>query len=232
MFSVVFALIGSFTGYYGYQMGFFYNNSVEQSLESSNKIEAVSDAPSNYMIMDNFGIDIFTINVGNNNNTSYGFINRAVINKSYKITLQNYSDIKETKISYTNFYLNLTTRGLEYSYNCSYEFIYSNNNSSVKSFSNSGLYTFPNYTPGIGEVGYISANGYFNYRSAMTSYNYNKGYKDGNANTFKIQNLIASILKPIDDFLQVEIYPGVKLWYFVAVPLFFSLLQFFLNLWR
>lgn len=232
MFSVVFALIGSFTGYYNYQMGFFYNNAVEKSLESSNTISAVSDQPGSYMICDDFGIDVFTINVGNNNVTSYGFVNRAIISKHYKVTIQNFVDIKETKISYTNFYLNLTTRGLEYSYNCSYEFIYSNNNSTVRSFTNTGLYTFPNYTPGIGETGYITANGYFNYRSAMKSHYYDKGYKEGNANTYKIQNLIASVLKPIDDFLQIEIYPGVKLWYFVAVPLFFSLLQFFLNLWR
>lgn len=228
MFSVIFALIGSFTTYNQItQINFFYNNSLNNTIESSNRVVPNTNSSNSYTIMDNFGIDVF--DVYNNN---YGFINRASISKNVDITLNNFTDIKEIKIHYENFFLNLTTRGLEYEYICHYTFMYSNNNTIVKSFNNNGLYVFPNWSPGVEATGYINTKGYFNYTSELASYNYNKGMQEGQKIGLKIENIINNLLEPIDRFLQIEIYPGIKLWYIVAVPLFFSLLQFFLSLWR
>ena len=67
----------------------------------------------------------------------------------------------------------------------------------------------------------------------LSGYNagYNAGVLESSAEhpIFKIFNAVFGV---IDNVLQVEILPGIRLWYLLGVPLFFLILQFVLNLFR
>lgn len=64
---------------------------------------------------------------------------------------------------------------------------------------------------------------------------YNRGYKDGQINgqasAGKIPWLV-SVFNSIDTCLSIEIFPGLKLWYIVALPIVFSLIAFVLSFFR
>lgn len=64
---------------------------------------------------------------------------------------------------------------------------------------------------------------------------YNRGYKDGQINgqasAGKIPWLV-SIFNSLDSCLSIEIFPGLKLWYIVALPIVFSLIAFVLSFFR
>lgn len=64
---------------------------------------------------------------------------------------------------------------------------------------------------------------------------YNRGYKDGVANGQASAGEIpwlVSVFNSIDKCLSIEIFPGLKLWYVVAIPIVFSLIAFVLSFFR
>ena len=64
---------------------------------------------------------------------------------------------------------------------------------------------------------------------------YNRGYKDGVANGQASAGEIpwlVSVFNSIDRCLSIEIFPGLKLWYVVAIPIIFSLIAFVLSFFR
>ena len=64
---------------------------------------------------------------------------------------------------------------------------------------------------------------------------YNRGYKDGVANGQASAGEIpwlVSVFNTIDRCLSIEIFPGLKLWYVVAIPIVFSLIAFVLSFFR
>ena len=64
---------------------------------------------------------------------------------------------------------------------------------------------------------------------------YNRGYKDGVANGQASAGEIpwlVSVFNTIDRCLSIEIFPGLKLWYVVAIPIIFSLIAFVLSFFR
>lgn len=64
---------------------------------------------------------------------------------------------------------------------------------------------------------------------------YYDGYEEGEyygSMTQPIFKLFNAVFRTIDNVLQTEILPGIKLWYLVSIPLVFLIIQFFINLWR
>lgn len=64
---------------------------------------------------------------------------------------------------------------------------------------------------------------------------YNRGYKDGVANGQASAGEIpwlVSVFNSIDRCLSIEIFPGLKLWYVVAIPIVFSLIAFVLSFFK
>lgn len=64
---------------------------------------------------------------------------------------------------------------------------------------------------------------------------YYRGYKDGVANGQASAGEIpwlVSVFNTIDKCLSIEIFPGLKLWYVVAIPIVFSLIAFVLSFFR
>lgn len=60
---------------------------------------------------------------------------------------------------------------------------------------------------------------------------YKRGLKEGQEQ-WDWTNFLKSIFSGIDSFLNVEILPHVKLWYFVGIPLVFGLLKWLLSWFR
>ena len=64
---------------------------------------------------------------------------------------------------------------------------------------------------------------------------YNRGYKDGVANGQASAGEIpwlVSVFNTIDKCLSIEIFPGLKLWYVLSIPIIFSLIAFVLSFFR
>ena len=81
----------------------------------------------------------------------------------------------------------------------------------------------------------LTGNIYFDNSSPEYVAGYDDGYNAGVYDTSKehaLFKIFDAVFSVIDNVLQVEILPGIRLWYLLGVPLFFLILQFVLNLFR
>lgn len=81
----------------------------------------------------------------------------------------------------------------------------------------------------------MTGNIYFDNSSPEYITGYDDGYSAGVYDTSKehaLFKIFDAVFSVIDNVLQVEILPGIRLWYLLGVPLFFLILQFVLNLFR
>lgn len=60
---------------------------------------------------------------------------------------------------------------------------------------------------------------------------YNAGYTNGLASAGQVPWLV-SIFNTLDNVFNIEIFPGLKIWYIVAIPVIFSLIAFVLSFFR
>lgn len=72
---------------------------------------------------------------------------------------------------------------------------------------------------------------YDNGASQEYSKGYSAGYANGTAQAGEIPWLV-SMFNAIDNIFKIEIFPGLKIWYIVAIPIIFSLIAFVLSFFR
>lgn len=60
---------------------------------------------------------------------------------------------------------------------------------------------------------------------------YQEGLVDGDTEE-SIFTFVNGVFRAVDEFLSIEIIPGIALWGIVLIPIVFGVLAFFLNLWR
>ena len=61
---------------------------------------------------------------------------------------------------------------------------------------------------------------------------YNAGFLDGQQNNFGIEGFFRSVFNVIDNVGQIELFPNIKLWYIILIPLIFGVLSFVIGLFR
>ena len=61
---------------------------------------------------------------------------------------------------------------------------------------------------------------------------YNQGVLDGQKDGFGIEPFFRSIFNVIDSIGQIEIFPNIKLYFILGIPIIFGVLAFVLNLFR